>query len=107
MCRRSWCRTPITRGGPHGIRAGAGRAVNNGLKSGQIQRLRFRHSEVLGGRVLKVSRGAAFEGWDGEAGVPAVPEAVAFAADVEGGGVMEKPVEERDGERGFGEDLVP
>ena len=44
---------------------------------------------------------------DGEPGVAAVTEPVALAADVEGGGVMEQAIEQRDGERGIGEDLVP
>ena len=44
---------------------------------------------------------------DGEPSVAAVTEPVALIADVEGGGVMEQAMEQRDGERGIGEDLVP
>src|SRR5690606_7455655 len=39
--------------------------------------------------------------------LPAVAQAKALAADVDGGGVVEEPVQERGGEDGVGEDLAP
>src|SRR5690606_4929354 len=43
----------------------------------------------------------------GEAGVAAVAQPIAFAADVDGRGVVEQPVQEGGGEHGVGEEFVP
>lgn len=47
------------------------------------------------------------EWWAGQTGLPAMTEAIALAADRDGRRAVEQPIEERRGERGVGEDLVP